>query len=85
MQLLEIQNVQYHPAGEVAVMVHDEMGGTRYINTNQSALPANWGDADVLAAAQAALDDPAGQYGTGRPPGVPLLAGKGHVLVWPTV
>jgi hypothetical protein len=82
---LTILNVQYLPTGEVAVMVHDEMGGTRYINTNQSALPANWGDADVLAAAQAALDDPAGQYGTGRPPGVPLLAGKGHVLVWPTV
>jgi hypothetical protein len=80
---LTIQNVQYLPTGEVAVMVYDEMGGTRYINTNQSVLPAAWGDADVMAAAQAALDDPAGQYGTGRPPGVPLLAGKGHVLVWP--
>lgn len=73
-----ILNIQYHPNnGPVACLCEDEFGlGQFYINLRQEDLPANWGDDDVLAAAQRRLDtDPGNEF--------PKLGRRGHTLAFP--
>jgi hypothetical protein len=88
MQLLVV-SVTYLPTEQIAVLVEGELGGRFHINTTESVADSYaapgvpWSNAEVVQAAQAALDDPDGQFGTGRPAGGLELAGLGHVVAWP--
>lgn len=88
MQLLVV-SVTYLPTGQITVLVEGELGARFPINTTEAsaqsyaALGVPWSNDDVVDAAQQALDDPAGQFGTGRPPGGLELAGLGYVVAWP--
>lgn len=54
---LRLRNVQYHPdTGAIALLIEHDLGSF-FVNTTEQTVGDRWGNAEMLAAAQAGVDE----------------------------